>query len=96
MLVASLEATAGSVIAKQDRISPAMRGIRYFYFCSSLAYNINVSLFKVILVFWIHVARIWCRTIEYFGSKETQPHQLTNECILQVSQSLTVDQTSTE
>ncbi len=36
MLVASLEATAGSVIAKPERISPASSGLSQRSFCSSL------------------------------------------------------------
>ena len=34
ILVASEEATSGSVIAKQDRISPASNGFSHFSFCS--------------------------------------------------------------
>jgi hypothetical protein len=32
----SLEATAGSVIANADRISPASSGINHCFFCSAL------------------------------------------------------------
>lgn len=45
IFVASLEATAGSVIANADRISPSSRGWRYFFFYYSFAYSIRVSLF---------------------------------------------------
>ena len=44
IFVASLEATAGSVIANADRISPSSRGSRYFFFYYSFAYSIRVSL----------------------------------------------------
>ena len=36
MLVASLDATAGSVMAKAERISPLSNGLSHFSFCSSL------------------------------------------------------------
>src|SRR5205823_12935784 len=36
MLVASEEATAGSVMAKHDRISPASKGFNHFSFCSGV------------------------------------------------------------
>src|SRR5580700_8152513 len=36
MFVASDEATSGSVIAKQDRISPASSGFSQFSFCSGV------------------------------------------------------------
>ena len=36
MLVASLEATLGSVIAKQERISPASNGASHCFLCASL------------------------------------------------------------
>src|ERR1700688_280525 len=36
MLVASEDATSGSVIAKQDRISPASSGFSHFSFCSAV------------------------------------------------------------
>ncbi len=36
MLVASDDATAGSVIAKQERILPSSSGCRYFFLISSL------------------------------------------------------------
>ena len=34
MLVASEEATAGSVIRKAERISPFISGFSHFFFCS--------------------------------------------------------------
>jgi hypothetical protein len=36
MLVASDEATAGSVMAKHERISPASSGLSHCSFCASL------------------------------------------------------------
>src|SRR5262252_8645499 len=36
MLVASEEATSGSVMAKQERISPASSGLSHFSFCSAV------------------------------------------------------------
>src|SRR5580704_1944496 len=36
MLVASDDATSGSVIEKQDRISPASSGVSHFSFCSGV------------------------------------------------------------
>jgi hypothetical protein len=36
MFVASEEATSGSVIAKQDRISPSSKGFSQRSFCSSV------------------------------------------------------------
>src|SRR5699024_5224231 len=47
MFVASLEATSGSVIAKQDRISPAKSGSSHFFFCSSDPYRANTSILPV-------------------------------------------------
>lgn len=51
----------------------------------------------LLLLFWagihhqeFHVARIWRRAVEHFRRKETQTHQLTNEGILEVRQSLAV------
>jgi hypothetical protein len=46
-LVASDEATSGSVIAKHDLISPSKSGSKYFFFYSLLAYNIINSMFPV-------------------------------------------------
>ena len=37
MLVASDEATAGSVIAKAERISPDISGSSHCFFCSAVA-----------------------------------------------------------
>src|SRR6202451_4207989 len=36
MLVASEDATSGSVLDKQDRISPASKGFSHFSFCSAV------------------------------------------------------------
>ena len=41
MLVASEEATRGSVMAKQDLISPSSNGVNHFAFCSSVPYLMN-------------------------------------------------------
>lgn len=46
-LVASEEATSGSVIAKADRISPASSGSSHCFFCSSLANCASSSMFPV-------------------------------------------------
>ena len=47
MFVASLEATAGSVIAKPDRILPSSSGSNHWSFCSSEPYFASTSAFPV-------------------------------------------------
>lgn len=47
ILVASLLATSGSVMAKQLLISPASNGFSHCSFCSLLPYLINTSMFPV-------------------------------------------------
>src|SRR5271154_307920 len=47
MLVASEDATSGSVIAKHDRISPASKGFSHFSFCSAVPYRAKTSIFPV-------------------------------------------------
>src|SRR5258707_14479059 len=47
MLVASEEATAGSVIAKHDRISPASSGFSQRSFCSGVPYRSMTSMLRV-------------------------------------------------
>jgi hypothetical protein len=47
MLVASLDATAGSVIAKPERISPASSGSSHRFFCSSDPYFTRTSALPV-------------------------------------------------
>src|SRR5262249_59631105 len=47
MLVASEEATSGSVIAKQERISPAKSGRSQRSFCSTLPYRTRTSMLPV-------------------------------------------------
>src|ERR1700722_2709965 len=47
MLVASDEATAGSVIRKAERISPSISGRSHFFLCSLEPYRINTSLLPV-------------------------------------------------
>jgi hypothetical protein len=47
MLVASLDATAGSVIAKPERISPASSGSSHSFFCSSDPYLTRTSALPV-------------------------------------------------
>ena len=47
ILVASEEATAGSVIAKADLISPFNNGLSHLSCCSSFAYLANTSIFPV-------------------------------------------------
>src|SRR5690554_2624038 len=47
ILVASEEATSGSVIEKQDRISPASKGFSHCSCCSSLPYRAMVSILPV-------------------------------------------------
>ena len=47
MLVASEEATFGSVIPKADLISPASRGSNHSFFCSSVPYLSRTSIFPV-------------------------------------------------
>ncbi len=47
MFVASEEATSGSVIAKQDRISPASSGCNHCFFCASLPYRTRTSILPV-------------------------------------------------
>src|ERR1700756_4489773 len=47
MLVASDEATFGSVIAKHERISPASNGFSHRSFCSGVAYRVRTSILPV-------------------------------------------------
>ena len=47
MLVASDEATPGSVIANAERISPASRGSSQFCFCSGVPNRCSVSMLPV-------------------------------------------------
>jgi hypothetical protein len=47
MLVASEEATSGSVMAKAERISPASRGSSHSRFCSSLPNRCSTSMLPV-------------------------------------------------
>ena len=47
IFVASEEATAGSVMANAERISPLRRGFNHFSCCSSLAYLANTSMLPV-------------------------------------------------
>mmetsp|Transcript_2048 Transcript_2048/g.5049 ORF Transcript_2048/g.5049 Transcript_2048/m.5049 type:complete len:243 (-) Transcript_2048:282-1010(-) len=47
MLVASLEATPGSVMAKALRICPASRGLSHCSFCSGVPYFSRTSMFPV-------------------------------------------------
>src|SRR6266481_9620426 len=47
MLVASEEATSGSVMQKQERISPASSGFSQRSFCSSLPYRASTSMLPV-------------------------------------------------
>src|SRR5215510_9963940 len=47
MFVASDEATAGSVMAKHERISPASRGLSQRSFCSGVPYRASTAMFPV-------------------------------------------------
>src|SRR5215470_8314919 len=47
MFVASEEATAGSVMAKQERISPASSGLSQRSFCSGVPYRSSTSMLPV-------------------------------------------------
>src|SRR5882762_9661032 len=47
MLVASEDATSGSVIEKHDRIFPASSGFSHFSFCSSVPYRASTSILPV-------------------------------------------------
>ena len=47
MFVASDEATSGSVIAKQERISPARSGSSHRAFCSGVPYRTSTSMLPV-------------------------------------------------
>src|ERR1700676_455464 len=47
IFVASDDATAGSVIAKHDRMSPASSGFNHRSFCSGVAYRRSTSMFPV-------------------------------------------------
>ena len=47
MLVASLEATSGSVIEKAERISPASSGSSQRFFCSGVPYSESTSILPV-------------------------------------------------
>ena len=46
-LVASLDATAGSVIAKHERISPSSSGVSQRACCSGVPYSMSVSMLPV-------------------------------------------------
>src|SRR5207249_231559 len=47
MLVASDDATLGSVIAKADRILPSSRGSSHCFFCSGVPYRSSTSMLPV-------------------------------------------------
>ena len=47
ILVASDDATAGSVIRKAERISPSISGRSHFFLCSLLPYRMNTSMLPV-------------------------------------------------
>src|SRR5712692_5844278 len=47
ILVASDDATSGSVIEKQERISPASSGLSHLSFCSSVPYRASTSMLPV-------------------------------------------------
>ena len=47
MLVASDDATAGSVIRNTDRISPFRSGVRYLAFCAGVPYLASTSMLPV-------------------------------------------------
>ena len=47
MLVASDEATAGSVMAKADRISPSSSGCNHCSCCSGVPNMVRISMFPV-------------------------------------------------
>ena len=45
--MASEEATCGSVIKNAERISPFIKGVSHSFFCESLPYLANTSMFPV-------------------------------------------------
>ena len=47
ILVASDEATSGSVIAKQERISPLSNGLNHWSFCSCVPNSASIYIFPV-------------------------------------------------
>jgi hypothetical protein len=47
MLVASDDATAGSVIRNAERISPFISGFSHWRFCSLVPYRMNTSMLPV-------------------------------------------------
>ena len=64
MLVASDEATAGSVIRKAERISPFEQRLQ----------PLLLLLGRAVALQHFHVAGVGRRTIEHFGGKNDAPH----------------------
>ena len=77
MLVASDEATSGSVIAKQERISPASSGSSHRRFCSR----------RAVADEHLHVAGVGRRAVEDLGRERRRaPHDLAERRVLEVGQ----------
>ena len=76
MLVASDEATAGSVIAKAERISPSSSGFSHCSFCS----------FVRVAHQHFHVAGVGRRAVEHLGRDRRAPHDLAERRVFEVGQ----------
>ena len=77
MLVASDEATSGSVIAKHERISPASSGSSHCRFCSA----------RAVADQHFHVAGVGRRAVEDFGREAGDAaHDFAERRVLEVGQ----------
>ena len=75
MLVASEEATSGSVMQKQERISPASSGFSHCAFCSS----------RPVARQHLHVAGVRRRAVEDLGRHERAAHDLAQRRVLEIT-----------
>ena len=76
MLVASLDATAGSVIANAERISPASSGVNHRV----------LLLGRAVPGEHFHVAGVGRRAVEHLRREVGTTHHLAQRCVLQVRQ----------
>ena len=79
-LVASLDATAGSVIAKHERISPARSGVSQRACCSGVPYSMSVSMLPV----------SGALQLKHSGREQRAPHDLAQVRVLEVGETAVV------
>ena len=80
MLVASLDATAGSVITKAERISPASSGFEPLLLVRVAAVTLDR----------LHVAGVGRGTVEHFGRPWNAPHRFGKRRVFEIGQPSTV------